>query len=154
NTTTDICCAASDSDCCETSAAAAEFALTIILVVMITCCCCCVAITRFTAQRHRRPPPTSRVGRIAYFLGLWPTYDPDVPIPMPNTLGRDATTLENVVAPRFIFPDLEPLEVSQERDCIVCFAVSRNTVLPCGHSVVCESCCKELVERRKPCPTC
>jgi hypothetical protein len=54
---------------------------------------------------------------------------------------------------------VEDMGIADEHDdhmCVVCMARMRNTVLvPCGHMIMCEGCCKELEARPdKACPMC
>lgn len=78
-------------------------------------------------------------------------YERQATFQMPNTLIRDQTMREPV--PKFDFPKLKPLDI-EPRECIVCFQEERNTVLPCGHSLLCEGCTKLLLSRSQPCPNC
>eukprot|EP00300_Choanocystis_sp_HF-7_P002677 c12029_g1_i1.p1 GENE.c12029_g1_i1~~c12029_g1_i1.p1 ORF type:complete len:197 (+),score=21.71 c12029_g1_i1:441-1031(+) len=78
-------------------------------------------------------------------------YERQATFEAPRIFVRDGTMREPV--PEFVFPKLKPLDI-EARECIVCFQNDRNTVLPCGHSLLCEPCTKLLLAKAQPCPNC
>eukprot|EP00300_Choanocystis_sp_HF-7_P024916 c26511_g1_i1.p1 GENE.c26511_g1_i1~~c26511_g1_i1.p1 ORF type:complete len:284 (-),score=46.02 c26511_g1_i1:155-1006(-) len=149
----DVCCANRDAECCKASSAAGQFALTIVLIVLVACCCCCIALSRSLVTR---PHATRRTG-------VWYRVTTRIPAvrrhyerqqtmeTTPNSLSREQTIREPV--PKFDFPKLKPLDI-EPKECIVCFHADRNTVLPCGHSLLCEDCTKLILAKGHPCPNC
>lgn len=71
--------------------------------------------------------------------------------PGPRPAG--AATLENIrAAMEDIFMDEEG---GDEHLCVICLENARDEVLvPCGHMVLCQACCVNVMETTNECPMC
>eukprot|EP00300_Choanocystis_sp_HF-7_P001210 c10975_g1_i2.p1 GENE.c10975_g1_i2~~c10975_g1_i2.p1 ORF type:complete len:257 (+),score=23.10 c10975_g1_i2:524-1294(+) len=134
-TKTPVCCPSNASTCCSAPSTFSRFSLLIISSgVLCLCLVCCVVV--FCQYRRFYSSPVR----------------PQAPNP---TTARSMVAAEfPSEAPNFVFPDLPPLKIPVAKECIVCFVDERSTVLPCGHSLLCQRCASLLLSLRRPCPNC
>lgn len=142
----DVCCASSSSACCSEPFApfAFVFALTIISLVLL-CCCFAGVFRRWNCIRRRcRNFLSCCFGRRI----------PDSPSVLPVNWNYSPGPPRNRHS-HFIFPELDPvIDPKFQKECIVCFARKRETVLPCGHCVLCVECTQHLLRVNPSCPQC
>eukprot|EP00299_Pterocystis_sp_00344_P019195 c9549_g1_i2.p1 GENE.c9549_g1_i2~~c9549_g1_i2.p1 ORF type:complete len:227 (+),score=6.28 c9549_g1_i2:70-750(+) len=80
------------------------------------------------------------------------------PSDSPLLIPRSASSRPGGRSPAQIFSSLRRLSASpsfrRRTHCVICCDATRNTRLPCGHSIMCDTCCRNVLAHSKTCPTC
>eukprot|EP00298_Acanthocystis_sp_HF-20_P003553 c13894_g1_i2.p1 GENE.c13894_g1_i2~~c13894_g1_i2.p1 ORF type:complete len:319 (+),score=148.71 c13894_g1_i2:84-1040(+) len=145
-----VCCALYSRDCCnDTSDNSQQAVTTIIISLLFAMIFCCVLV--FVGANVCPPDPWKR---FLVFIRLRRNSQEELQNLAMTSFNT--STSARVILMNFDAEDEQAANANLDDSClcVICYIRRRGTVLPCGHSVLCEKCTLILLQDTQPCPTC